>query len=348
MNKQEIIKTIEEIGYKEHTSNTFLTNHKTNTFFKLYSEDIEFSLFIWFDDLDRIRETTLRANAIIDRYYGFTHSIKIDTSEYVKNREYAIKFAENKLLEKIKDEKNRRLLYKKMYNLNFCSLCDNVFSKRINLFDIDIKTEERIFILSVKSHLKPNINTSSTYELTDKNIEKLDGLINLNIKEIEMRVKNDNTINRTRGFEVVDDKFRKHPDVDIELPKRGDSRSAGYDIKTPVRIELKPGEKKLVFTDLKAYMLDDEVLELHIRSSIGVKKGVILSNVTGIIDASYYNNKNNNGNIGIPLWNTSDKTVVFEEQERICQGVFKKYLTVDDDECMKSERTGGFGSSGRN
>lgn len=148
-----------------------------------------------------------------------------------------------------------------------------------------------------------------------------------------------------RGFKIVNKEFRKHPEADIQLPIRGDSRSAGYDIRTPIRIELQPNERILVFTDIKAYMLPDEVLEIHVRSSIGVKKNIVLSNITGIIDSSYYENPNNDGNIGLALWNTSDKVQVLEANERVCQCIFKKYLVTDNDEVLKSERTGGFGSS---
>ncbi|HFD2052109.1 MAG: dUTP diphosphatase [Veillonella parvula] len=153
-------------------------------------------------------------------------------------------------------------------------------------------------------------------------------------------------LKRQRGFEIVGESFRKHKESNIELPIRADIKSAGYDIKTPVEIILKPQERKLIFTDIKAYMQDDEVLELYVRSSVGIKKGVVLSNGTGIIDSSYYSNKDNDGNLGLALYNTLDKEVVFESGERICQGVFKKYLTVDDDNCINSERNGGFGSSG--
>ena len=34
---------------------------------------------------------------------------------------------------------------------------------------------------------------------------------------------------KLRGFEIIKENMRKHPNVDIQLPKRGDSRSAGYD-----------------------------------------------------------------------------------------------------------------------
>ena len=63
---------------------------------------------------------------------------------------------------------------------------------------------------------------------------------------------------KTRGFEVIKDEMRVHPEVEIQLPVRGDSRSAGYDLRTPVEIVLQPNERKLVFTDVKAYMQKDE------------------------------------------------------------------------------------------
>lgn len=149
-----------------------------------------------------------------------------------------------------------------------------------------------------------------------------------------------------RYFEVVKDEFRKYGDVEIKLPVRGDKRSAGYDFVTPVDIELAPGERKLIFTDVKAFMQDDEVLELYVRSSIGCL-GIILQNCTGIIDSSYFNNPKNDGNIGIPLWNTSDHKITIEAGERVIQGVFKKYLIADNDKYLNGERVGGFGSSGK-
>ncbi|MGL4850912.1 MAG: dUTP diphosphatase [Clostridium sp.] len=148
-----------------------------------------------------------------------------------------------------------------------------------------------------------------------------------------------------RGFGIVREECRKNNGYPIVLPQRGTERSAGYDIRIPVEVTLQPGEKRLVFTDINAYMQDDEVLELHVRSSIGVKKGIVLCNMTGIIDADYIMG-DNNGNIGFPLWNTSDKVVTLEAQERVCQGIFKKYLITDDDNPIKSERKGGFGSTG--
>ena len=139
---------------------------------------------------------------------------------------------------------------------------------------------------------------------------------------------------------------RKH-DIDIQLPRRGDSRSAGYDFYLPCDIRIHPGERMLVFTDVKAFMQEDEVLMLYVRSSIGIKKGLVLSNGTGIIDSSYFNNPSNDGNIGVSLYNSSDKVVELKQGERIVQGIFMKYLIATDDNVIHQERLGGIGSSNR-
>lgn len=89
---------------------------------------------------------------------------------------------------------------------------------------------------------------------------------------------------RLRGFEPVDKEFRKDGKGYV-IPVRGDSRSAGYDIATPISVIIPPKGKVLIWSNIKAYMQDDEVLELYVRSSIGIKKGIVLSNTVGIIDA---------------------------------------------------------------
>lgn len=147
---------------------------------------------------------------------------------------------------------------------------------------------------------------------------------------------------KTRGFEICPDEYRKHPNADIQLPQRNDKRSAGYDLRVPCKMAIPPhSHSELEFTDICAYMQDDEVLKVFVRSSIGCKKGLVLANGTGIIDASYYPR-----NIGIKLYNTTNEEVFLEENERVCQCIFEKYLTADDDDCMNENRHDGFGSSG--
>ena len=112
-------------------------------------------------------------------------------------------------------------------------------------------------------------------------------------------------------------------------------------------MEILPAQKTIIFTDVKAKMPDDVVLELYIRSSLAVKQGLMLSNSVGIIDASYYSNPNNDGNIGIAVVNTSGKAIKLSKGDRIAQGIFKPYFLTDEDSVLDEERKGGFGSSGK-
>ncbi|CAL7870976.1 Deoxyuridine 5'-triphosphate nucleotidohydrolase [Fusobacterium necrophorum subsp. funduliforme] len=148
-----------------------------------------------------------------------------------------------------------------------------------------------------------------------------------------------------RKFEVVKNEFRKHPNAKIQLPKRGTKYAAAYDFYLPVDVTLHSGEKKIIASDVKASMESNEVLMIYIRSSVGIKKNIVLSNGTGIIDADFYNNEDNDGNIGLALYNASDKPVELKAGERICQGIFLRYAITDDDSA-DTERTGGIGSTG--
>lgn len=149
---------------------------------------------------------------------------------------------------------------------------------------------------------------------------------------------------KIRGFEIVKEEMRKTKG-EITLPTRGSKVSAGYDFYSPADITLKPNEKTCVWSDVKAYMQEGEVLLLFVRSSIGIKKGLALSNGTGVIDADYYSNSSNDGNIGIALYNYSDKIVEIKKGERICQGVFVPFLEADNGNTDK-KRVGGIGSTG--
>ena len=152
---------------------------------------------------------------------------------------------------------------------------------------------------------------------------------------------------RRRGFEIVSEEHLKHPEVETKLPIRGDKRAAGCDFFSKETVEIKPNEAHLFWTDVKAYMLPIEFLLVDVRSSIGTKKSLMLKNTIGIIDASYYGNPSNDGNIGVCLYNFGDEAVTIEEGERIAQGIFLYYLTPDDDNVLQAERKGGFGSSGK-
>ena len=157
-----------------------------------------------------------------------------------------------------------------------------------------------------------------------------------------------------RKFEKINfEQFKKDIDDNKELydsyklPKRSTKKSAGYDLCSLVEYNLLPNESVVIPTGLKVCLPDDEFLMLAIRSSLGFKYNVRLANQVGIIDADYYNNDSNEGHIMVKLHNHGDKDLLINIGDRVAQGIFMKYLTVEDEEEIESERKGGFGSTGK-
>jgi dUTP pyrophosphatase len=128
----------------------------------------------------------------------------------------------------------------------------------------------------------------------------------------------------------------------IELPTRATICSAGYDLRSIRTIVVPAYDSVKVPTGLRTYMLDDEVLLVHIRSSLGFKYNVRLSNATGVIDSDYYF-ADNEGHIWLGIFNDSDEDFLIEAGSRVAQGIFMKYLVAND--VVSTVRTGGLGST---
>ncbi len=144
-----------------------------------------------------------------------------------------------------------------------------------------------------------------------------------------------------RKFEVI----KAYQNEEILVPQRATKHSAGYDFASIENVEIKPGEIKMIPTGLKALIPDNEALYIFPRSSLGIKKGLMMSNGVGVVDADYYNNADNEGHIMIPLYNFSTKVVTVLKGERVAQGIFMNYQKTIDDDPDHSARLGGFGSS---
>nr|DAQ12447.1 MAG TPA: dUTPase [Caudoviricetes sp.] len=143
-----------------------------------------------------------------------------------------------------------------------------------------------------------------------------------------------------RRFEVVS----RCKDMNVELPKRKTKKSAGYDFFAVEDFTLYPNKLCIVPTGVKAYMEDNEVLYLHIRSSVAFKRGVRMLNSIGVIDADFVDNSDNEGEISLGLLSHNDDIVHIQKGERIAQGVFHKFLITDDDDA-EGKRVGGIGST---
>lgn len=133
----------------------------------------------------------------------------------------------------------------------------------------------------------------------------------------------------------------------IKLPKRSTKYSAGYDFYSIYDFILKPNEIIKIPTGIKIQMNEDEMLMLVVRSSQGFKYNVRMCNQIGIFESDYYNNETNEGHAWIKLQNHGDKNYVVKKGDAICQGIFTKFLTVDDEEEILNERKGGIGSTSK-
>ena len=132
----------------------------------------------------------------------------------------------------------------------------------------------------------------------------------------------------------------------IKMPKRSTAYSGGYDISTPIAFKLAPGGTIKVPTGLRVTGMPDNVVLLgYVRSSIGIKRNIVLSNGTMVLDADYANAENE-GHAWIALRNLGDAWEEFGAGDKICQGVFVNYLITEDDDA-DGVRVGGIGSTGK-
>ena len=114
-------------------------------------------------------------------------------------------------------------------------------------------------------------------------------------------------------------------------------------IDEPVTIE--PGETELIPTGLAIHIADASLAAVLLpRSGLGHEHGLVLGNLTGLIDSDYQ------GQVYISCWNRSSKSYEIQPAERIAQMVFVpveqvRFSVVDEFE--DSDRgAGGFGHSG--
>ena len=101
----------------------------------------------------------------------------------------------------------------------------------------------------------------------------------------------------------------------------------------------------LVSTGMKCKLDPGTYLELSVRSSCPLKYWLVLANSVGIIDADYYNNPDNEGEIFFQMINLSPFAIKLQKGDAIGQGIIKPYLVTEDDAATGS-RVGGFGSTG--
>lgn len=124
--------------------------------------------------------------------------------------------------------------------------------------------------------------------------------------------------------------------------------SAGIDVRACIDapLEIKPGETHLIPTGFAIHINNPAYAAILLpRSGLGHKHGIVLGNLTGLIDSDYQ------GQVFVSCWNRGQAAYTVQPGERIAQMVFlpvvrPEFVVVDDFE--QSDRgEGGFGSTGR-
>ena len=134
------------------------------------------------------------------------------------------------------------------------------------------------------------------------------------------------------------------------LPTLGDAESAGIDIYADLWEE---NSEVIVFPRSKAMIRSGIACEFPEgyfglvlpRSSVGIKRNLMLSNNAGVIDNSY------RGEIVMQFINTSDQDQIIKHGDRLAQMILLPYVhydVVETEELSDTERgEGGIGSTGR-
>ena len=134
---------------------------------------------------------------------------------------------------------------------------------------------------------------------------------------------------------------------EFPLPQYATGGSAGLDLRACIDapLLLEPGKSELLPTGLSIYVEDPGLAAVILpRSGLGQKHGIVLGNLTGLIDSDYQ------GQIFVSCWNRGSATYTITPGERIAQMVFvpvvqARFEVVEEFE--ESRRgAGGFGHSG--
>jgi dUTP pyrophosphatase len=148
---------------------------------------------------------------------------------------------------------------------------------------------------------------------------------------------------RSIQLKVLDDRVG----ASIPLPQYATDGSAGLDIRACIdhALAVAPGETVLVPTGIAIHIADNALAAVLLpRSGLGHKHGLVLGNLTGLIDSDYQ------GQIYISCWNRSSNAYEIQPGERIAQMVFVPVEQVRFEVVQQfgeSERGGGgFGHSG--
>lgn len=120
--------------------------------------------------------------------------------------------------------------------------------------------------------------------------------------------------------------------------------NGGVEVKTTNGIKIRPHETVIFDTGIATEIPHGYYAAVHARSSMGIKKGLRLSNCTGIIDSGFRDTWK------VALYNDSNETCIIHHRDRIAQFIIAPVLDVNIVEVnqlnTENGRGGGIGSTG--
>jgi dUTP pyrophosphatase len=137
----------------------------------------------------------------------------------------------------------------------------------------------------------------------------------------------------------------KRLDPSIGLPVPATGGAAGFDLAASADMEIPPRAIRLVGTGLVIAVPEGHFLGIFARSSTPLKKGLMVANGVGVVDADYCGPADE---IKIQVLNVTDAPVQVKRGDRLAQGIVLQTPRVDWDEVeeMAAPTRGGFGSTG--
>ena len=137
----------------------------------------------------------------------------------------------------------------------------------------------------------------------------------------------------------------KRLDAAVGLPAAATPKAAGFDLAAAADVEVPARGIKLIGTGLVIGVPDGYFLGIFARSSMPLKRGLMVANGVGVIDADYCGPGDE---IRIQVLNLTDTPVKVVKGERLAQGIVLPCPRIDWEEVteMAAPTRGGFGSTG--
>src|SRR5688572_18606173 len=137
----------------------------------------------------------------------------------------------------------------------------------------------------------------------------------------------------------------KRLDPGVGLPEPATAGAAGFDLASAVDVVIPPHQIRLVGTGLVIAVPDGHFLGIFARSSTPLKRGLMVANGVGVVDADYSGPRDE---IKVQLLNLTNETVTVTRGDRLAQGIVLPAPAVTWEEVseMAVPTRGGFGSTG--